>query len=313
MAYNTLLDIAKVNGSDPVVGLIDEASKLCPEIKIGAARTIKGILYKTLVRTALGSPTTGSFRAANAGSTPIKSVYENRIVETYILEPRWECDKAVADRCEDGSEAFIALEAGGVMEGETQALCRQFYYGNSATGNGNESGFPGLIDAYDSTNMVVDAGGTTANTGSSVWLVKFGPKDVQWVWGNEGQLQLADVRIESLVDPNDSTKRFTGYVGGMLAYPGVQVGSVRSTVRIKKITADSGKTLTDALIYTALSKFQAGVVPDAIFLTRRSLAQLRASRTATNATGAPAPIPTEVEGIPLFPTDSILDTESLTL
>ena len=83
--------------------------------------------------------------------------------------------------------------------------------------------------------------------------------------------------------------------------------------RIKKLTADSGKGLTDALIYSALAKFPTGVRPDVMFCSRRSLHQLRNSRTATNQTGAPAPIPTEVEGIPIVPTDSLSDIEALTL
>src|SRR4051812_19331427 len=116
MALVTLLDIAKANGSDGVAGLIEEASRVHPEIMKIAARTIKGIMYKTLVRTALGR-TTGSFRSANAGTAAIKGTYENRLVEVFMLEARWEADKLVADAYEDGAPAYIALEAEGVMEG----------------------------------------------------------------------------------------------------------------------------------------------------------------------------------------------------
>jgi len=41
------------------------------------------------------------------------------------------------------------------------------------------------------------------------------------------------------------------------------------------------------------------------------LKQLRDSRTATNVTGAPAPRPTEVEGIPIIVTDAIVNTEAV--
>jgi len=50
-------------------------------------------------------------------------------------------------------------------------------------------------------------------------------------------------------------------------------------------------------------------MPDALFMTRRSLEQLRASRTATNPSGSPAGNPDNVAGIPIIVTDSILDTE----
>jgi hypothetical protein len=306
MSRPTLLDIAKANGSDAVVGLIDEVSQAAPEVKLGHARTINGISYKTLVRIAL--PTVG-FRNANEGTAASKGRYENRTVETFIFDPRWECDKAIADRYEDGPEAYIALEASAIVEASMQHLGKVFYYGRGA--GGDAKGFPGLLAAYDSTNMLVDAGGTTADTGSSVWAVKWGPRDVSWVWGNNGSLELADPRVETLYDA--SSNPFTGYVQNLMAYPGLQVGSTRSIGRISKLTADSGKGLTDDRIAELLSKFATGVVPDVLLMTRRSLEQLRKSRTATNATGAPAPTPTESHGVPIQVTDSILNTEALTL
>ncbi|MEX0587053.1 MAG: major capsid protein [Pirellulales bacterium] len=300
----TLLDIAKANGSDAVVGLIEETSSIHPEITMGAARTIKGLNYKTLVRT--GLPTVG-FRNFNEGTAATKGTYENRLVETFIFNPRWECDKAVADSHEDGAPAFISMEAAGIMEAAFQHLSEQFYYG---VGN-DAKGFPGLIAAYDATNMVVDAGGTTSDTGSSVWAVKFGPRDVSWVYGNGGSLDLSDVSTQRILDANDNP--FTAYVQEILARPGLQVGGVRSVARIKKLTADSGKGLTDARIAALLLTFPAGIVPDVLLMSRRSLEQLRASRTATNMTGAPAPIPTEAFGVRIEVTDAISNVESLTL
>jgi len=304
MGMPTLLDIAKANGSDAVVGLVDETIKYTPEISLGFARTIQGLNYKTLVRT--GLPAVG-FRYANEGVDAAKGVYENRLYETYLLNPRWVCDKAVADSHEDGAEAWIALEADGMMKAAFQKLASQFYYGTA----NDPKGFAGLISAYDSTNMVVDATGTTASTGSSVWAVKFGPKDVAWLYGNSGSLDLSDVREESVLDGN--SKPYTAYVQEILARPGLQVGSVFSVARIKKLTADSGKGLTDSLIAQLLAKFPVGVVPDVLFMTRRSLEQLRASRTPYNADGTPAPIPSQAFGVRIEVTDALSNTESLSL
>jgi len=315
----TLLDIAKMNGSDAVVGLVDEASRQTPELtgtvrflgktltvpNVGWARTITGREYKSLVRVAL--PSVG-FRGANEGVNASGSVYENRLVETFIFNPRWEADKAVCDSHEDGAEAVIATEAAGIMAASLMTLAKQFYYGRNS--GGDSKGHPGLIDSIDSA-MTVDAGGTTDGTASSVWAVKWGPQFVQWVWGNEGSMEMGDVREETLTDVNN--KKFTGYVQEMLAYPGVQVLNKYALGRIKKLTEDAGKGLTDALLGDLLAKFPVGYEPDCFFLSRRSLNQLRKSRTATNATGAEAPTPTDYEGIPLIPTDSILNTESLSL
>ena len=317
----TLLDIAIRTGNDQVVGLIEETYKNVPELSgnslilnnnvqipnVGASRTIKGRTFKTLVRTAL--PTVG-FRNANEGTAATKSTYENRTVETYIMNPKWRADKAVADSSEDGPEAEIALEAAAHTQAAQQTLSRQFYYGTNTTYSGDAKGHPGLLDSVNSA-YVVDAAGTTANTGSSVWAVKFGLKDVIWVWGQNGQLDLSDVDMR---DVNDSDGNpFTAYCQELFGYPGLQVGSNRCIGRIKKLTADSGKGLTDDLTAALLMKFPTGIVPDVFLMTKRSLGQLRDSRTATNSTGAPAPFPTESHGIPIAVTEGIVDTESLTL
>jgi len=321
----TFLDIVKANNADKEVGVIEEALRLHPEINLADTREIPGIHYETLVRTALGN-TGGSFRVGNRGITPPAHTYENRRVECFLAEPRFTSDKAIADSYVDGAAAYIAMDVSGTMEGEMQALSSQFYYGASAGQGfslgavGNALGFPGLIDAYDSVNRVINAGGTTANTGSSVWLVRFGPQMIRWVLGNGGRMQWGPVRIESILDPTDATyqKRFDGYVQTMVYRPGLQIGSLWSAVRVKEITADSGCTLTDAMIYNALSLFPAGTQPDVILMSRRSLYQLRASRTTYNPLGVPPPIPTHIAGlaglnIPIQVTDGISNNEPLTL
>lgn len=320
MAMPTLLDIAKINGADGgLVELADEAARSVPEISgmayagaklvkidgVGASRDIKGTQYKTLIRT--GNPTF-AFRNAGAGVVPSKSTFENRLVECFIANARWTADKAVADACEDGAPAYIAEEAAAVLTATFMGLAAQFYYGRGT--GGHSLGHPGLVDSVDS-DLVVDAGGTTASIASSLWAVKFGPRDVQWVLGGGGKLAVDDVRTETITDPADSTKFLTAYVQELLAWVGVQVKSKYSVGRIRDLTTDSGKGLTDALIGSLMSKFPVGVVPDALFCSRRSMEQLRASRTATSSTGKEADVPTDWQGIPIIRTDSILDTEAL--
>lgn len=305
---HTLLDIAKLNGSDKVVGLIEEALVLAPEVSLFPARTIRGTSYKTVVRSAL--PTT-QFRNANEGVASSKSTFVNRLVETFILDAQIKVDKAVADAYEDGPAALQAIEAAGVVGSALKLLGSQIWYG-VGTG-GDAKGFPGAIGVHDTTNMVVDAGGTTAGTGSSVWGVKFGPQYAQMVLGNNGSLQLSDWMTQQVTDANSNL--YTAYCSALTAYPGLQVGNIYSVGRIKKLTEDSGKGLTDALIASLLQKFQTnlGMFPDVLFMTPRSLYQLRASRTATTPGGTPAPIPTEVFGVPIQVTNQILNTEALTL
>lgn len=305
---HTLLDIAKLNGSDSVVGLIEESLVLAPEVSLFPARTIRGTSYKTVVRSTL--PTT-QFRNANEGVTSSQSVFTNRLVETFILDAQIRVDKAVADAYEDGPAALQAVEAAGVVGSSLRLLGSQIWYG-VGTG-GDAKGFPGAIGIHDSTNMSVDAGGTTAGTGSSVWGVKFGPQNAQLVLGNNGALQLSDWMTQQVPDAN--SRLYTAYCAALTAYPGLQVGNIYSVGRIRKLTEDAGKGLTDALIASLLQRFQTnlGMFPDVLFMTPRSLYQLRASRTATTPGGTPAPIPTEVFGVPIQVTNQISNTEALTL
>jgi len=301
MANLNLLDIAKLNAGDAAVGLIEEAHTSHPEVRIGAARTIKGTTFSTKVRTGLP---TAAFRNANEGVAASKSTYENRLVQCFILNPRWETDKAVANAYEDGPEALIALEGAGQVEASLQTLGSQMYYGTA----NDAKGFPGLVDVVQSS-MVIDAGGTTSSTGSSVWAVRFGPADVQFVLGQDGEIEMPETYTARVTD--DDNNPYTAYVSELTAHVGLMVGSVTSIGQIKDLTKDSGKGLTDALLEDLLATFPAGKQPNALFCSRRSLGQLRKSRTATNATGKEAPLPADFDGIPLYSTDSITNTETL--
>ncbi|PQO39350.1 hypothetical protein C5Y96_05710 [Blastopirellula marina] len=318
-----LLQIAKLNMGDGGAGIIEEASQMHPEISgmhpwsgetipgVADSRTVTGLTFSTLVRTSV--PKGGSFRGINQGVAAVSSGFENRIYSTKTFDKRFECDKAAADRYEDGWQAYLAIEASGIMEGGIQDLGKQFYYGTHAT-LGDAEGFPGLLQSVDA-NMVIDAGGTTADTGSSVWFVRWGVQDVRHAIGRDGEFDMGEVREETLTDKDDPTKKYTGYVQNLLFYPGLQVAHRYSCLRIKKLTADTGKGLTDALLGKGLSTFISNRKrrPTCIFATPRSIEQLRASRTATNATGAEAPTPTSYEGIPIIPTDGITNTEPLSV
>jgi hypothetical protein len=299
----TLLDIAKSRGSDGLVGLVEEVLPALTELRLAPARGIRGINYKQNVRTGLPA---GSFRNANEGVTATKSTFEERLFQCFIANALWQCDKAVADAHEDGAPAYIAAEGVGLTAGQLAHVCKQFYYGTS----NDAKGFPGLLAMYN-TAMSVDAGGTTADTASSVWAVKWGPMGVQLLLGNDAQLTLSDVK--EIVANDANSKPFTAYHQEFLAWMGLKLSSLNAVARIKKLTADNGKGLTDALLGKCLALFPVGYKPDVFLASRRSIEQLRASRTATNATGAEAPTPTMFEGIPIEATDSLVNTEALTL
>jgi hypothetical protein len=316
----TLLDIAKLKGRDGVVGIVEEAIKGTPEISgkvmyggtektlpgIALARTIKGLNYKTVLRS--GLPTT-AFRKANEGAANTKSTYSEYLVETFFLDAKAYIDKRMADASEDGASALMAIEMAGQMASCMIQAAKCFYYGTNST-YGDEKGFDGLLQAVTST-YTIDATGTTASTGSSVYMVRWGVQDISWVLGQGGDFALSDMDVRDKLDTG-GTNAYDAYHMSCGATIGLQILRPDSVVRIKKLTADSGKGLTDSLLSQAYELFPAHLPPNAIYMTRRSRGQLQRSRTATSDTGHEAPLPESWEGIPIIPTQNILDTESLT-
>lgn len=314
---HTMLDIAKLNGNDAVVGLIEENLKYSPEVSVFPFRTIRGTSYKTGIRTAL--PTTG-FRAANEGQTPTKSTFDQRLVEAFIFGGQIEVDKAVADAYEDGAAALQAIEGAGVMKSAFRKLGSQIWYGVTS----DAKGFPGLKAAtvkgaltQANDALTIDATGSTASTASSVYAVKFGAQHLQLIGGNNKAWELDEFTTQQITAPNGG--KLTAYVAGLTGWIGLQSVNENCVRRLLNLTEDSGKGLTDALLARLFATFPVGEVPDAIFMSRRSRGQLQASRTVTlqgNAKVRPdqpnvAPIPTDYDGVPIYATDSILNTDAI--
>lgn len=313
----TMLDIAKLNGTDKTVGLIEENLRYAPELERFPMRTIRGTSYKTGIRT--GLPTTG-FRAANEGQTPSKSTFAQRLIEAYIFGGQIEVDKAVADAHEDGAEVLQALEAVGVMKSAMQNLGKQIWYGTTQ----DAKGFPGVKAAttFGGTTaagdaLTINATGTTALTASSVYAVKFGEQDAQLIGGNNKAWQLDDFTIQQITAGNGG--KLTAYVAGLTGWIGLQIGNENCVRRICNLTAETGKGLTDLLLADLFATFPVGFRPDAVFASRRSVSQLQKSRTVVlqgQGTLRPdqptlAPRPTSYDGVPIIESDSILNTDAI--
>ena len=306
----TLLDLAKLNGADPIVGLIEEVATSSPEVTTIPARTIRGTSYKTVIR---NSRPTVAFRAANEGTAATKSNFTERLVEAFILSARIEVDKAVARGYEDGPEALQAIEAVGVMRAALSTVGSQTIYGTAAGAKGF-FGLQEMVTAFG-TDLVVDAGGTTASTASSIYAIKAGTTGVQYVYGNGTSFDLSPFREGDAEDADGD--RYAAYIADLTDWIGFQCVNKYAVGRLKDITADTGKTATDAKIAELLSKFPVGERPTHLLMSRRSAFQLQISRTTAPNTkqeafnGILPGTPTESFGIPIIITDSITDTEAL--
>ena len=308
--FQTLADLIKINDRnasevDGISDILDDAPLMG---RLAAAVASNGTQHKYLKQS--GAPTVG-FRAVNAGRANSVSADTLVTVDLKLMDASFAVDMALADSYKAGTEAYIAREARRHLRAAMFAVEQQIINGTGI----DADGFTGLAEALTldglADTMVVGASGTTAGTGSSVYLLRTSDlgTDFQAVAGNDGELEIGDSVVQCLTDADG--KHYTGYWTPIQGYFGVQIGSAYSVGRICNLTEDSGKGLTDVLIYEALSRFPASRQPNLIVMNRRSQKQLRASRTATNATGAPAPLPKDVEGIEIIVTDAITSTETL--
>ena len=309
----TLLDLLKLrSGSDGLLHLADAVGLAAPEVMQLPSTTIKGTQYDV---TLVNSYPTTAFRKANSGVVASGASYETRKAECFILDTRIEVDKAVARSHDKGPDALMALYSAMCFKSALLTVGKQTIYGTAQDG----SGFPGLNQMVTAA-MTVDATGTTASTGSSCYFIYAGEMGIQYVWGQDTTFELQPFYDGEGVDV--ASNKFPAFISYLNARPGLSNASPFAVGRIKNITADSGKGMTDLLAASLLEKFPIGGFPTHCLMNRRTRGQLQRSRTVTlqgdgkrGSMGAEggniAPIPTEVFGIPIICTDSINSTEAI--
>jgi hypothetical protein len=312
------LDILKSKIGDAVT-LIDETQVATPEVTgihpvtgqqiagVASAREISGTHYETSAR--IGLPSV-SLRQLNDGADYTKSEYKKEVVPCFLANPRWGVDSAI-NTVDNSVPEVLATEAQGHLIAYLQLLGRMFFYGTNAALGGVVDGIKGLLQAV-SAGMTVDAGGTTADGCSSAYAVSFGDDGVRWVSGLSGQHEITDPRMSTETGVNG--KPYTAIVQEMFARPGLQIAAPQLRIsRIKNLTAQAGKTLSGDMLAELKLKHKLSYKPQAIFTTERVIEQYRQSLQAT--TSSPNRIDTvyTFEGIPLVPTESLVDIEPVNL
>lgn len=297
----TLADMAIVNDRNMADIDVSDLFQGAPLVRIlNATKASNGTVHKYYKTTQ--APEVG-FRAWNDGRAHDSAYREAVTLDLKILDASFTFGKDEAESYYAGAEAVLRMEAIEHMKAAYFKL--EYQVINGTKNNGVATGFTGFADAKNLTGKCINATGTTAL--SSVYLIRNTINDVSLVT-NTGLLEVGETIVQRA--DGATTGHMPVYFTPISGWYGVQIGSeVKSLARICNLDATT-KGLTDALLYDAISSFEAGMGPTHIIMNRRSLSQLRKSRTATNATGAPAPIPTEVEGIPIIVTDAISNSET---
>lgn len=258
------------------------------------------------------------FRAVNAGADYTAAVHTQVSTDLKYIDAKVIEDVAACNAYRMGAEAWLNNRTRRNLRQALFILEKQVFNG---TVGGDSSGFTGLADGsvFDDKDdaRVIDATGTTANTGSSVWFIRSTPDDAGLaVVGAGADLDVENINFDvgetyETIVLGSNSKSMAAYARTVGGHMGLQLGSNKAVARICNLTEDSGKGLTDSLLADALELFEANEWPTLIAMSRRSATQLRKSRTTYNPTGLPAPWPREYEGIPIITTDAITDTEAL--
>ena len=252
-----------------------------------------------------GAPSVG-FRAVNTGRVNTKSTDIEVTQNLEYLDPSWDIDVAIANAypaAKGGWEGFSQRESARSIKSALSAAEKQIFYG---TGN-DSAGFAGLNVAstvrYKDSAMVLDATGTTVGGTTSVWMIRTddSERECMFVLGEGGNITVPD-QATTIQKLDGDGHPYAAYFVPMGGWFGMQIGSRYSVGRICNLTTQSGHGLTDALLFSLLEKFPATRQPNLIVMSNQSRSQLQRSRTATNATGSPAPLPSDWEGIPIITT-----------
>ncbi len=304
--FLTLTELAQLNDQNVmdlgISDLLDEA----PLLARLAAEPTDGNTHKYLKQT--GAPTVG-FRSVNTGRETDKSTDTEVTVTLKLLDASLQIDKALADQYRRGPMAYVAREARRHLRAAFSHAEQTILYGTGF----DADGFAGLADNAGlnalADEMVIDGDGAdTADEQSSVWAIRTGSdlRDMVLVSGMNGEIKIDETIVQFIADVANGG-RFPAYCTPIFSWLGVQIGGARSVGRLCNIEGN----LTDDKISDLLSLFPANRGPNILAMNRTSLKALQQSRTATNATGAPAPFPTEAFGVPIVVTDSITQTEAV--
>lgn len=295
-----LLKLADQNLAPDFANNLLQDAPLIQAMAAATANASQGTQHKYLADTAAAS---SGFRPVNTGLdyTASDQTLITLDLKTISANPR--VDQQIARAYPGGVEAFMDFEGSRSLRSAFRNLELQLI---SGTGN-DANGFPGIMSSSYTNQlsdaMVYNAAGASAR--SSVWLLRFGAEDVELILGRDGNIDVGETFEQLVADGTGKLMPIFGRIQEGLI--GLKLGGAYSIGRICNIAAGA---LTDDMIYEALALFPASRMPNLIVMNARSRKDLRASRTATNATGAPAPMPTEVDGIPILQTDAIGNSET---
>lgn len=349
----TLAEIAQVRQVPLSAGIFRAVYTETPALMAFDARTTSRKKFKTLALT--GLPTAGGFVDYNEGFTSGKASLKLREFDAKLTGGKVQVERITAQEWdqenENGKFTYFDLQLYARMKTELKNINSVLFYGTGV----DAKGFPGMKEltpyvnvlsltddpgADDYVKTVINAGGSSAGTASSVYSVVFGEMEAQLVLGNDqgGEMFTMSEIIEQHIAPDSDDPDATlvhdvtqiwGYfglsVGGMNQTPNDEVPTQYSVRRLANLTEDSGKGVTDAKLEQLVLSHGDNKMPSMLFMNGRSGRQWADSRSATsvsvflngpgdaknNQVNVRAPRPTNFDGIPVTYDSAIRSTDAI--
>lgn len=310
-SFMTLADMVKLNDQNLADINVTDLLQAAPFLAaLAAVPASNGTNHSYLKETS--APVVG-FRAPNVGRFNSTDADTKVEIALQILDASFAVDKALADAyTRGGAPAYLSRRGKRSLKAALAGAEKQIFYGTGS----DSDGFVGMaecdtVNGLADTLHVVDAGGTTVNGATSVWLVHTADDDsgLCVVTGKDGEITIGDSIV--IKETDGSGKSYAAYYTPIMGWLGLQVGSAFDIVRIANVTKQDGHTLDDDLLSQAFELFPADKKPTHIAMTRQSCGQLQRSRTATTTSGATALWPTDFQGVPIVVTDQLTNTEAI--
>lgn len=313
-----IIDLVTNKGQvDTTAGIVEEALATVPEIQFFDAGTVPGTVLQTLAR--ISNPT-AAFRKIGDPVSASRSQFELRTATLECLSARAEITEAevMANSVMTKTEQCVD-EGIATLEGAFQHLAEQIWYGKNA----DSKGFSGAVELVDAANVTL-AGPGVAGKNTSVFFVgndfkrKMGlafSENSKILGSEDVEFRKGDILIKD--DDGVVVGAEPGYIGDLTSYAALHLANKKSLARLANITDATGLDdgmLRDCII--AYRKVNRGKNPDAIFMSYGALSKLRDARSlelelANGGTvKMQAPIPTEIDGIAIYVSSAISDTEA---
>ena len=247
--WPTLLDVSKSMAPDGSVAAVAEVLQTYNEI-LDDIPWYEGNLptgHQSSIRTSLPTP---KFRLLNQGVVPAKTTRGQIVDPCAIMEDRNHIDVDLA-MLNGNTAAFRKSEDDGFIQGFNTTFTDTLVYGDVSV---DVEKFNGLSSRYYSlsgettSSQVISAGGGTAGSNTSIWLVGWGPSRVYCTYpkGSMAGLQFEDRGVQDLLMDSSTGAYMKAYVSWFQWKCGLVVQDYRYVVRIANIDVAALLTASDA-------------------------------------------------------------------